>query len=209
VAFIDDDATPETGWDRALREAFATRSDAGCVGGACLPRFAGQRPRWLSERLLQLSSITRWGEVARRPRSSAEWPFGANMAFRAEALAEAGEFSVALGRVGASLLSGEDSDMVARVLACGWEVWLEPRAAVLHTVHEDRCRSTFYWRRLWWAGVSRARTPSRRVAWRLAVAAPLRFGLWILTRDRFYLYRLAESAGYFTTRLRTLPADGG
>jgi glycosyltransferase involved in cell wall biosynthesis len=208
VAFIDDDASPQPGWDERLRSAFAEHPRAGCVGGACLARFAARRPRWLSERLLQLSSITRWGEHPCRPRSSAEWPFGANMAFRAEALAATGEFSVALGRVGSSLLSGEDSDMVQRVLASGWEVWLEPRAAVLHTVHPERCCSSFYWRRLWWAGVSRAKAPSLRVAVRLALAAPIRLGLWLATRDRYYLYRTAESAGYFVTLMSDLVAHG-
>ena len=41
------------------------------------------RPRWLSDRLLQFAGITRFGDVARQARSSAEWPFGANIAFRA------------------------------------------------------------------------------------------------------------------------------
>jgi len=208
IAFIDDDASPQPGWDARLRRAFAEHPRAGCVGGACLARFAARRPGWLSERLLQLSSITRWGEHPCQPRSSAEWPFGANMAFRAEVLAAAGEFSVALGRVGTSLLSGEDSDMVQRVLAGGWEVWLEPRAAVLHTVHPERCCSSFYWRRLWWAGVSRAKAPSLRVAVRLGLAAPIRLGLWLATRDRYYLYRTAESAGYFVTLASDLVAHG-
>jgi GT2 family glycosyltransferase len=209
VAFIDDDASPQPGWDEQICRAFADHPRAGCVGGACVARFAAGRPRWLSARLLQLSSITRWGGRARQPRSSAEWPFGANLAFRLDALAAAGQFSVALGRVGGSLRSGEDSDMVERMIACGWEVWLEPSAVVLHTVHPERCRSSFYWRRLWWAGVSRANAPSLRVAVRLAAAAPIRMGLWLLTRDRYYLYRTAESVGYFVTLLRRLQVDAG
>ena len=38
----------------------------------------------------------------------------------------------------------------------GWRIWLEPRAVVDHVVNRERCRSAYYWRRLWWAGVSRA-----------------------------------------------------
>jgi glycosyltransferase involved in cell wall biosynthesis len=202
VAFLDDDASPQEGWETALLDAFAARPGAGCVGGACIARFAGPRPRWLSDRLLQFASITRWGETPREPRSSAEWPFGANVAFRRTALRDAGPFAEELGRNGArSLLSGEDSDMVARVLAAGWQVWLEPRARVLHTVHPDRLTSAFYWRRFWWAGVSRAQAKSRRTAVRLLLAAPARLGIWIVTRDRLYLYRLAETAGYFSARI--------
>jgi GT2 family glycosyltransferase len=200
VAFLDDDAAPRPGWDEALLQAFAEHPQAGCVGGACEASFEGERPAWLSERLLQLASITRWGNQQRRPRSSAEWPFGANVAFRRVALDAAGPFSLALGRKGAaSLLSGEDSDMVRRVLDAGWQVWLEPRAAVLHKVHAERLTSDFYWRRFWWGGRSRAQTPSLEISTRLIVAVPVRAGAWLVTRDRIFLYRLAETAGYFAT----------
>jgi glucosyl-dolichyl phosphate glucuronosyltransferase len=196
IAFLDDDATPQPGWDQALLAAFRDHPDVGCVGGACVPRFAGPRPRWLSDRLLALSSITRFGSRGREPRSSAEWPFGANMAFRRAALEQAGGFSEALGRTGTCLLSGEDSDMVARVLKARWRIWLEPGCVVLHAVHPERLRSRFYWRRLWWAGISRARQPAAATTLRLIVAVPIRTLLWALTRDRIYMYRLAESAGY-------------
>jgi glucosyl-dolichyl phosphate glucuronosyltransferase len=200
VAFLDDDTVPAPEWASAVLAAFA-RPEVGCVGGTCRASFAGPRPRWLSERLLQLAGITRFGEEAREPRSSAEWPFGANIAFRREVLDDAGAFSTELGRRGASLLSGEDSDMVERVLARGSRVWLEPAAVVDHTVHPDRCRGRYYWRRLWWNGISRAMRPDPRVALRLLVAVPVRLVAWGVVRDRLYLYRLAETAGYFAARL--------
>lgn len=203
IAFLDDDAAALPGWAAAVVGAFSARPATGCVGGACVPRFDGERPSWLSERLLQLASITRWGSRARRPRSSAEWPFGANMSFRRETLHQAGLFSTELGRKGtSSLLSGEDSDMVARVLAAGWEVWLEPAAAVEHKVHAERLRSGFYWRRFWWGGVSRAQAPSALLTARVVAAAPVRLLAWIATRDRIFLYRQAEAAGYLVTLLR-------
>jgi GT2 family glycosyltransferase len=203
IAFIDDDASVEPGWDQALLDAFADDPRVGCVGGACVARFAGERPAWLSDRLLQMASITRWGERPREPRSSAEWPVGANVAFRRSALADAGDFALDLGRNGAtSLASGEDSEMVARILAAGWQVRLEPRARVLHTVHADRLTADFYRRRFWSGGVSRAQLRSPNVTLRLLVAAPARLALWALTRDRFYLYRLVETAGYMRALVR-------
>jgi GT2 family glycosyltransferase len=122
------------------------------------------------------------------------------MAFRRDALADAGEFCEELGRTGDTLLSGEDSDMVRRVLAAGWRVWLEPRAAVFHAVHTERLHSRFYWRRLWWAGIGRATQPALRTTVRLLGALPVRVVLWAATGDRIYLYRLAETAGYLAAR---------
>ncbi len=205
VAFLDDDAAPRPDWARRITAPFAADSTIGCAGGACRAFFRdGHRPRWLSERLLQFAGITRFGPPAREARSSAEWPFGANMAFRREALTQVGGFSEKLGRTRACLLSGEESALIESLRKAGWRIWLEPAAVVDHTVHSERCQSSYYWRRLWWTGISRARSAeaSSLVALRLIAAVPIRFCLYLATRDRVYLYRAAETAGYFAERLK-------
>ena len=205
IAFLDDDAMPRPDWARRIVAPFAADGRIGCVGGACQAFFPdAPRPGWLSDRLLQFAGITRIGPRAREARSSAEWPFGANMAYRAELLAQAGGFPESLGRIGASLLSGEESAVIAALSRAGWRVWLEPAAVVDHTVHQERCTSHYYWRRLWWAGVTRARAGngSFRLAVRLLAAAPVRLFLYAATRDRVHLYRTAETAGYFSERLK-------
>jgi glycosyltransferase involved in cell wall biosynthesis len=208
VAFIDDDTAPSSSWARHLVDAFDADEAVGCVGGACIAVFeeASRRPRWLSDRLLQFAGITRFGTLPREARSSAEWPFGANIAFRVEALPGDEPFLHELGRIGDNLLSGEEWALVESVRAAGWKIWLEPRAAVEHTVHAERCESRYYWRRLWWAGVSRARSTNAaaRLTLRLVGAAPVRLCLYALTRDRVYLYRTAETAGFLAERARVL-----
>jgi GT2 family glycosyltransferase len=210
VAFLDDDTAPGPEWATQMRAAFASDPKVGSVGGACIATFGGeQRPSWLSDQLLQFAGITRFGSVPREARSSAEWPFGANIAFRAQAFPSKSPFDEELGRNGGNLLSGEEWQLVESVKAAGWKIWLEPRAVVEHTVHWERCTSGYYWRRLWWAGVSRARSRNRsiRVALRLLAAAPVRFFLFIATRDRVHLYRTAETAGFLaeSVRLRLRP----
>jgi glucosyl-dolichyl phosphate glucuronosyltransferase len=197
VAFVDDDAAPRPDWARRIVEPFVDPA-VGCVGGACHAVFHEcERPRWLSDRLLQFAGITRF-DSAREARSSAEWPFGANIAFRRDALSAAGGFLDHLGRMGTMLLSGEESAAIAAVRDGGWRIVLHPDAAVDHAVPRSRCVSRYYWRRLWWAGVTRARSggqPGRTLA-RLLAAAPVRFALYLVTWDRVHLYRLAETAGY-------------
>src|SRR5262245_32851454 len=202
VAFVDDDAEPAPTWARTIARPFAEARVA-CVGGTCRPVFDARRPRWLSGRLLQFAGITRFGGTARESRSSAEYPFGANMAFRRADLLAVGGFPENLGRVGTTLLSGEEYEVIERLRTRGSVVWLEPGAIVDHHVAPERCRSSYYWRRLWWQGVSRARgRRSVPVALRLACAAPIRLVLWPLARDRVYLYRIAETAGYLAECLR-------
>ena len=83
IAFLDDDASPRPDWARRVVAPFEADPAIGCVGGACHPVFPdGAKPDWLSDRLLQFAAITRFGPEAREATSSAEWPFGANMAFR-------------------------------------------------------------------------------------------------------------------------------
>jgi cellulose synthase/poly-beta-1,6-N-acetylglucosamine synthase-like glycosyltransferase len=198
VAFVDDDAAPRPDWGRRIVEPFDSDPRAGCVGGACHAFFPDcERPRWLSDRLLQFAGITRF-TTARDARSSAEWPFGANIAFRREALDAAGGFPEHLGRTGTALLSGEESAAIEAVLDAGWSVVLHPDAAVDHAVPASRCVSSYYWRRLWWTGVTRARMGRRRgrTLARLLAAAPVRFALYVATWDRVHLYRLAETAGF-------------
>jgi glycosyltransferase involved in cell wall biosynthesis len=208
VAFIDDDAAPRSDWARRVVEAFDADQAIGCVGGACIARFEveEQRPSWLSDRLLQFAGITRFGERPREALSSAEWPFGANVAFRSTALRSSAPFAEELGRDGETLLSGEEYALIEALRAVGWKIWLEPRAVVEHTVHIERCESRYYWRRLWWAGVSRARSghAASSIALRLLIACPIRLFLYVLTRDRVHLYRTAETAGFFAERMRLL-----
>jgi glucosyl-dolichyl phosphate glucuronosyltransferase len=201
VAFIDDDTVPEPAWARRLVRPFADPNVA-CVGGTCRASFDSARPLWLSDRLLQFAGITRFGPEARAAGSSAEYPFGANLCFRRRLLEIEG-FPDNLGRVGANLLSGEEHEVIEKLRHAGWSIWLEPSAVVDHRVTPARCRSRYYWRRLWWQGVSRARARrSPMLALRLLAAAIARLSLWAVTGDRFYLFRTAETAGYVFDCLR-------
>ena len=202
VAFLDDDTVAEPDWARRLAAAFAD-PEVACVGGTCRPAFDDGRPGWLSDRLLQFAGVTRFGSGARPARSSAEFPFGANMAFRCEQLVHLGGFPEHLGRVGDNLLSGEEHEVIAALDRSGWTIWLEPAAIVDHRVTAERCRSGYYWSRLWWQGISRSRARrSPALALRLVSASIVRLGLWIVTGDRFYLFRMAETAGYLSDCMR-------
>ena len=196
VAFVDDDAVVAPSWARRLAAAFADH-DVGAAGGTCRAAFSASRPDWLSDRLLQYAGVTRYESDACDAVSSAHYPFGANLCVRRSALVAIGGFSEALGRVGKSLLSNEEAAALDALRAEGWRVRWQPDAVVDHTVAPERCTGRYYWRRLWWQGVSRARASrSPGLIVRLVGAVPLRLAMWVVTRDRVHLYRTAETAGY-------------
>jgi cellulose synthase/poly-beta-1,6-N-acetylglucosamine synthase-like glycosyltransferase len=202
VAFVDDDAVVAPDWASRLAAAFAD-PDVGAAGGTCRAAFAAARPPWLSDRLLQYAGVTRFGPEARDAVSSAHYPFGANLCVRRSALLAVGGFSEALGRVGTSLLSNEEAAALDALRALGWRVRWQPDAVVDHTVAPERCTAGYYWRRLWWQGVSRARgSRSPGLIVRLVGVVPLRLVMWVVTRDRVHLYRTAETAGYLREIVR-------
>src|SRR5207237_6212051 len=91
----------------------------GGAGGTCRAAFTTSRPRWLSDRLLQFAGVTSFGDEPRDATGSSDYPFGANLCFRREALLEAGGFDERLGRIGASLLSGDESAAIEVGIARG------------------------------------------------------------------------------------------
>ena len=209
IAFLDDDAAPHPDWAGKIVAPFEADARVGCVGGACLAEFDGvARPRWLSDRLLQFAGITRFGPDAREARSSAEWPFGANIAFRAAALDTVdGPFSEQLGRDGTTLLSGEESALVHGSARGG----LEGLARARRSGRDTRfTRSAVDRGTTGAASGGRAcrehERPTRRGASECASSRrrATRFVLYAVTRDRVHLYRTAETAGFLVERVRLL-----
>jgi glycosyltransferase involved in cell wall biosynthesis len=209
LAFLDDDAAPLPEWGGHIAAPFEADAEVGCVGGACVAVFEddARRPRWLSDRLLQFAGITRFGplvhEAARAPSGPLGriWPSGRKRSSR-----RTNRSPTSSTPWGNDCFRAKTQRSSRRSWRAGWTIWLEPRAIVEHTVHAERCRSRYYWRRLWWAGVSRARATeaSATLGLRLVVAAAVRLCLYVLTRDRVYLYRTAETAGFLTERARLL-----
>ena len=155
VAFLDDDAAPHRDWSRAILAPFRSgRQDRMRGRRTCAAAFepeAGTAAMALRSTPPVRKGITRFGDVARPARSRAR------MAVRREHGVPRLRTRLRPVRRRARPkrhdAPGEESALVERLGAVGWTVcWLEPRAIVDHTVTRERCRSSYYWRRLWWAG---------------------------------------------------------
>ncbi|MBI4814968.1 MAG: glycosyltransferase family 2 protein [Deltaproteobacteria bacterium] len=154
LAFLDDDTLASRGWLTAIAAPFSEPSVGGVAGRARLLWPAGE-PGWLSPAVDPWFSAFDLGEAA-RVLAEGEVPFGVNMAVRARLAREVGGFDVRLGRVGRSLLSGEDGAFFERIRGCGVTLVYEPAADVRHVVSSDRARWTWLARRVWAQGRSDA-----------------------------------------------------
>jgi glycosyltransferase involved in cell wall biosynthesis len=157
VLWTDDDVRVDSAWLSEIVSAARQFPDEPLFGGTVDPWFEEAPPRWIQRNLDQLEgtfAIRRFGPELRRFRDG-EAPFGANMAVRADALG--GErFRTDLGRIGTSLLSGEESEFLARIRTRTGRpgVWVGS-ARVEHWVPRERLQPSYL--RLYFEGLGRTR----------------------------------------------------
>lgn len=156
VAFLDDDAIADRQWLEKILEAIENFGDeVDVVGGRIDPIWEAPRPSWLGDELLGNVSVVNWGGECRIA-DEKEWFAGANITFRVSALEEHGGFAVDLGRKGggATLLSNEESEVIAKIRAAGRKLVYQPEARVDHLVEARRLQRSWFRRRASWQAVS-------------------------------------------------------
>ena len=141
VTYIDDDAiaAPDMVWQ--IVRTFEEYPRAGCVGGRidiCLP---DRLPGWYSSFFDgYYSQFDLGAKNTFRVSELWQYPFGANISFRAEALQQIGYFNTALGRMGKDFAGGEEIDAAIRLSRAGFEIFYNPAVAVKHIILPTRIR---------------------------------------------------------------------
>jgi hypothetical protein len=69
-----------------------------------------------------------------------EYPFGANVSYRLEALERIGYFNLDMGRVGKNASGGEDLDAEYRIAQAGYWIYYTPHARDDHIIMPDRLK---------------------------------------------------------------------
>jgi glucosyl-dolichyl phosphate glucuronosyltransferase len=181
VFFIDDDAIADRDWARELLAAIAQRNlDVAC--GAVLPRWPYPPPRWLGPRLYVKLAVHVEAALAASGRAieTLDNYFSANVGFRRDAFERFGRFREDLGVQGGNPMSGEDTELFARIMARGGAVGFAPRARVHHVIGPERMTRGYLRRKSFAFGVGSAYAGGRshnhldklaRNAWRMVLAA--------------------------------------
>jgi glucosyl-dolichyl phosphate glucuronosyltransferase len=164
VAFLDDDAVPFPDWLEKLSAAVTAAPPAQAViAGGIYPKWPdGINGEHLSERWKMFLSLAE----ADRPGSVTDgYPVnGANYVIRRRTLLDIGGFPKSLGRVGASLISGDDCDVTKKVLDIGLDAGFDPSFKVYHKISRERLTINWILRRTFWEGVSEIRIHRSRGA---------------------------------------------
>jgi glycosyltransferase involved in cell wall biosynthesis len=153
LAFLDDDAIPDGKWfAQATRLAAIAPESCAMIGGDVAPAFPqGAQPR-IGRRWRQLLSLVEQPDEGFT--TGAVAICGANVLFRTSFLHACGGFPESLGRVGSTLLSGEEKLVqeiaVLHGRSCGRSNLLRAR----HRIPEQRLKRTWAIRRAYWDGRS-------------------------------------------------------
>ena len=130
IFFIDDDAVAERDWAAELLADMRRRDlDAAC--GMVVPRWSSPPPGWLGSSLWVKLAVhdpraIASGSVAEAERL--ENYFSANVGFKRSAFERFGKFREDLGVVGGNPISGEDTELFARMLSVAAELGFALRA---------------------------------------------------------------------------------
>jgi glucosyl-dolichyl phosphate glucuronosyltransferase len=208
ILFIDDDAVADREWACEMLAAMDRRGlDAAC--GMVLPRWESEPPRWLGPSLYVRFAVHDEAAIASAPLAAAEALrnyFSANAGFRRSCFERFGRFREDLGVVGGNPISGEDTELFARILARGGAMGFVPAARVFHLVPAARMNRRYLIRKAFAFGVGTALEGGRshnrpdklaRNAIRMAVAAARG------ERERMIFHELecANFFGYWWGRL--------
>jgi len=156
LLFLDDDAVADSSWVQRMLEPFADPDVLG-VGGWADPRWERPgRPAWFPEPFLWVVGCSYEG----LPTSTADVrnPLGCAMGFRRSAFDLVGGFSGLVGRIGGRPVGCEETEFAIRVLRAkpGARIVHNPAARVAHHVTPDRARLSYFLRRCYHEGRSKA-----------------------------------------------------
>lgn len=160
VAFLDDDAEAEPDWLQELLAQYLP--DVVGAGGVALPVWPGNsRPRWFPHEFDWVVGCSYRGLPDRvAPQRNL---IGAAMSFRRSLFGEVGTFDTAMGRVGTLPLGCEETEFALRVRERfpRTELVHVPLARVHHHVGAERTTVTYFVRRCYAEGISKAAVAQR------------------------------------------------
>ena len=146
IIFTDDDVTFESDWLKEYIIAFQKFPEAAFFGGAIEPDYEIEPPRWIADNVEQMESFLVRRVVNCEGEINQDYlPFGASVAFKSSAIGDM-TFSEELGRTGASLLGGEETLFIRKLMEKGCKGYWVPKAMANHFLPATRLTFSFFWK---------------------------------------------------------------
>jgi glycosyltransferase involved in cell wall biosynthesis len=146
LLFTDDDVSIDRGWLAAYCGAFERWPEAAFFGGRIEPWYETPPPDWVVANFGVLEGMLALRDFGDEERLflQGEMPFGANMALP-RSVFDNHTFDAELGPNEDTHLRGEETDLLARLVAEGQTgVWV-PEAGIRHITPAERMTSRYVW----------------------------------------------------------------
>lgn len=146
VILVDDDNVLDKNYLEKTLEIFETNPRIGTIGGKSIPQFESAPPLWTNTFHESLALRDRGENIILedwRQRYPENAPIGAGMAIRKEALKSYIKKNTSnnyfiTDRVGKSLSSGGDNDIVLEIIKSGWQTGYFPSLTLFHIIPKER-----------------------------------------------------------------------
>ncbi|MBE9126709.1 MULTISPECIES: hormogonium polysaccharide biosynthesis glycosyltransferase HpsE [unclassified Coleofasciculus] len=138
IGFLDDDNVPVSDWVSAAYKFGQDYPKAGAFSGQIHGEFEVEPP----EEFKKIQAFLAIREHGSKPHlfepQNLRLPPGAGLVIRKQAWCESvPNWSILTGRVGKSLVAGEDYEVLLHLYKAGWEIWYNPQ---MHIAHQIPCQ---------------------------------------------------------------------
>jgi glycosyltransferase involved in cell wall biosynthesis len=202
IVFIDDDAFLDENYIKELTQYLKNVEEEYIgFGGKILPFLECELPKWMSTYLASLMSIIDMGEEVKLFQGT-KYPIGANMGFSKSVFDKIGGFNTKLGRIGKSMLGGEEKDFFFRIKELKAPIYYFPKMLVHHVIPAERLTQEFVKKAANGIGVSeKLRTKKTKEYFKRSLSELYKwggtFGLFII-----YLFKGQPSKGTMLIKFR-------
>jgi len=179
LTFVDDDNWLCPNWIQTAYQVMCDHPEVGALGGIIEPEFETSRPDWFGP-VAYLYATGPTGEPSGDV-TERHMLCGAGLSVRHSALTDVqakGFRSISVGRLGASLAAGEDSELTYSLRLAGWRLWIDPKLRMKHFLPERRLRWEYACRLAYWSAYA---TPERDAL--VYACKPPRYGLSLRARE--------------------------
>ncbi len=155
IVFIDEDAVASTNWLEQLLSSFESKDVIG-TGGDVRPLWTTNIPGWFPEEFTWVVGCSYKGLPEKL--APIRNPIGCNMSFRREALIAVGGFRNGMGRIGKVPVGCEETELSIRLRQAypTGQILYQPTAVVYHRVPEWRAHWSYFIKRCYAEGLSKA-----------------------------------------------------
>lgn len=144
ITIIDDDERICPDFIGTYIKLFDAYPDAASAGGRIVAEYPSGRPAWMSRWTEQpIANPVDLGDAVREF-PAGRIPGGGNMAIRRCVTERYGVFNTSLGRVGTTLVGGEESDLFERLSRAGLKCMYVPDAVMYHIIPPEKLTTDYF-----------------------------------------------------------------